>query len=384
MSDVNGEDASVPSYWLGAYTPDSQGNARGVSVLRQQPDGTLRHATTVSLESPSFLARHPSADVVYAALEGIGAVQVLERRGVDGLVPIGDPIEVGEAVCHLHVTPDGGMLVASCYGDGRLVTIPLAPTGRPSGRPVEAAASIDPYADPFAGSALEASGFGESALTDFSLSQQVLEAMPVRQSRAHASLTLPDGRIVSTDLGHDAVRVWRRTAAGAALTLDDTIMLPFGVGPRHLAWHVSGHLFVVTEYSNEIFVLAPRDRGRLRVVRSTLATADSIEDGDNASELQIAGPDADRLYVAIRGTNRLSTLRIGGDGADLSPLADVETRGKHPRHFRVAGDLVHVANQHSDEVASFRLDARGIPSQFLGATEAASPTYLLPVPTAGT
>ena len=73
----------------------------------------------------------------------------------------------------------------------------------------------------------------------------------------------------------------------------------------------------------------------------------------------------------------------GGDGADLSPLADVETRGKHPRHFRVAGDLVHVANQHSDEVASFRLDASGIPSQFLGATEAPSPSYLLPVPTAG-
>uniref|UniRef100_UPI001C3110A3 beta-propeller fold lactonase family protein n=1 Tax=Microbacterium sp. GbtcB4 TaxID=2824749 RepID=UPI001C3110A3 len=60
--------------------------------------------------SPSWLAAHPSPDVVYAAQEGDAAVQAFARIGELALTPLGDPVATGDVVCHLAVSPNGQTL----------------------------------------------------------------------------------------------------------------------------------------------------------------------------------------------------------------------------------------------------------------------------------
>ena len=369
-------DDPTPLFWLGSYTADAGGSGAGISALRQEETGTLKPVSHSQVDSPSFVANHPTLPVIYAALEPSGQIEALARRGESGLVPLGKAIEAGGSVCQLTVTPDGSTLIASCYGDGQVLLFALAANGSFASDGVAAAASNDPYGDPLAARAaeLENADFGDDPFAELALRKAVDDAAVDRQSRAHASLVLPDGRIVTTDLGHDTVRIWRR--AGTRMSLVQQIVLPFGVGPRHLVGHPSGHLHVITEYSNEVFTLGRGDDGGWRVVASVLATADSIEDGDNASEISLAA-SREQLHVSIRGTNRVSTLAIGGDGSAVRAISDVESGGNWPRHHVESGRFLHVANQRSNEVSSFLLDSRGIPSKLLGSVEAGSPTCLV-------
>ncbi len=82
--------------------------------------------------------------VVYAALEKRRQVQAFRRTGDATFVPLGAPVAAGDAVCHVAVSPDGRFLIASCWGDGRVVRMDLDAAGRPSS-PVLAPAAVDPY-----------------------------------------------------------------------------------------------------------------------------------------------------------------------------------------------------------------------------------------------
>ncbi|MGV2902346.1 lactonase family protein, partial [Microbacterium sp. AGC62] len=121
-------------FWLGGYGPGMDGQAEGIGLLagdegREASTLAYRGAVTET-PSPSWLAQHPSLDVVYAALEGDAAVQAFVRTGEGVLAPLGAPAAVGQYVCHVAVAPNGSALVASCYGDGRVVRFDLDEEGR--------------------------------------------------------------------------------------------------------------------------------------------------------------------------------------------------------------------------------------------------------------
>uniref|UniRef100_UPI00109C5919 lactonase family protein n=1 Tax=Microbacterium sp. K24 TaxID=2305446 RepID=UPI00109C5919 len=135
-------------FWLGGYGSGMEGSADGIGLLAGDEG---REATTlayrgavVETPSPSWLARHPSLDVVYAALEGDAQVQAFARTGESAVSPLGDPVPVGDSVCHLAVAPNGAFLIASCYGDGRVVRIGLDAAGRlvPAQAKADAAAAL--------------------------------------------------------------------------------------------------------------------------------------------------------------------------------------------------------------------------------------------------
>lgn len=367
---------SNPYLLLGSYTSDMDGTGAGISLLRQDDAGTLRFVHATEAQSPSFLTLHPTLPVLYAASESTGSALAFKRSGEFGLVPLGGAIEAGDSVCHVTALPDASGLIASCYGDGRVVDIPLAANGSFGGEPLLGEASVDPYASPTT-IASEAADAGEDALTQLAVEAAVAEASPSRPSRAHASAMLPDGRLATTDLGHDTVRIWQ--IRGKRIVLDHTVVLPEGVGPRHLVTHPSGHLHVVTEYSNEVFTLAPDGTGHWHLVSAVLAAAQGMREGDFPSEISLAA-SREQLHVGIRGSNLIATLAVIGDGSKLQSVGDVECGGNWPRHHLEAGNLLHVANQLSDTVATFRLDERtGVPTTLLGTLDTGSPTCLLPV-----
>ncbi|MGV9768020.1 lactonase family protein [Microbacterium sp. NPDC003461] len=454
-------------FFIGGRGSDMGGDGAGIGVVTAGEadaplaSGPLAHrGDAVETPSPTWLAPHPSAPVLYAALEGAQQVAAFRRTGEATLIPLGEPVAAGEAVCHVAVAPDGSRLIASCWGDGRVVHIPLAADGR-LGEPALAPEAHDPYSaepapDPRArigsgaGSANEG-GFGDdTALPDWAgavdlgalvgggadpgriaamlagtddgsdpaaelrallggkadpfddpavrgLLEQVRRggdagvgepgdaladalrggapapAEP-RPSRAHAALFLPDGRVATTDLGYDLVRFWRVGATG--LVPDHEVVLPFGTGPRHMVLHPSGFLYVVTELSCEVFVLARGADGRwaLRAGAQTGAA-----EGDTAAELA-PSRDGAFLYAGLRGSDTISVLRVAGDGDRLEPVALAESGIVTPRHHAIVRDTLLVAGQGSSEIVSLPLDERtGFPGRVRHRLDYPTPTRILPL-----
>ena len=341
---------------LGGYGADLDGKATGIGLLQADAGALSFLGDAVSAAgSPSWVAQHPTLDVIYGALEGAGTVQAFARTGEPSWTPLGDAVPAGELVCHLAVSPDGGMLLAACWGDGRLLAIPLDGRGAP-GRPVAVDAASDPHAVP-----------GDLA--------QVDGAEP-RPSRAHQSVFLPGGLVVSTDMGLDLLRFWSREAGG--LRLQQQVALPFGVGPRHAVWHPSGHLYVVAELSAEVYALRPSPEGRWRIVSASVLSPASLP-GDAAAEL-CTSHDGEFLYAGLRGSDTIAALRVRGDGSEVAPVALVESGVSWPRHHTVVRDTLFTAGQLSDEVAARSLDLRtGVPGRIRLRAEAPSPTQLLPL-----
>ncbi|WP_336244354.1 lactonase family protein [Microbacterium sp. JZ31] len=138
--------------WIGARGADMGKEARGVmaatagaadSPLASGPLTMLGDA--VEAPSPTWLAAHPSLDVVYAALEGEGCVAAFRRTGEATLAPLGPTVDAGETTCHIAVAPDGSHLVAAAWGDGVVTHVALGPDGRLGAR-TEAEPAADPYA----------------------------------------------------------------------------------------------------------------------------------------------------------------------------------------------------------------------------------------------
>lgn len=349
--------------WVGGYTADADGSAEGIGILHAGApgdalaSGDLTFAGTAAVtSSPSWVTRHPSLDVVYAAQEAAGTVQAFARRGDAMLTPLGEPVAVGEAACHVAVAPGGTFLVASCYGDGRVVSVPLDAEGAPRGAGVSAGADpIDPYAG--------ADGVDEE-----------------RRPHAHQARFVSGsaGALVSTDLGFDTVRIWGADAA--VLRLRQEVALPRGTGPRHTVWHPSGHLYVVTEYSNEVFVLRPGDGGNGGPDWTLVAGAPLVGTqvgNDYPGEIALSR-DGRFVYAGVRGSNTVATLRVDGEGDRLSTVALVESGVDWPRHHVVVHDTLLVAGQRSDDVVSLALDERtGVPGRVRRRAAAPTPTCLV-------
>lgn len=185
---------------------------------------------------------------------------------------------------------------------------------------------------------------------------------------------LPDGRILTTDLGLDVVRIWRHDPL-QGLVRAGFVTLPYESGPRHLALHHDGRVLVVTEYSVEVFTLAPNEEGGFDIVHSTPAIEGGRGEGDTAAHIELSA-DSTRAYVGVRGSNRIAVLTVDDDGAH--PVEATPSGGDWPRHHLVHDGLLRVAHERSNEVTTFALDAAtGLIGEPLDSLEVGSPTCLV-------
>src|SRR5947209_16215964 len=93
--------------FVGCYTGDA-GNGTGITTLSRSASGELKEIASLPLESPSWLVRHPSLPVLYAANEtATGGVTALSWNASGALSVLGTAETGGAHPCHLAVTPDG-------------------------------------------------------------------------------------------------------------------------------------------------------------------------------------------------------------------------------------------------------------------------------------
>ena len=329
--------------WTGCYTTDGGGRGTGIGALRAGTDGTLSWlGVAAAADSPSFLAVHPTRDVVYAVGEAAGTVTAYRRSGGFGLEPAGRDWPAGEAACHVAVDPQGRFLVVTCWGDGQVLLYELDDDGGITARSAAAASML-------AG----------------------------RPSRAHASLMLDDGRVMTTDLGHDLLRVWNYVpspgAAAGPRTGTPPGQRPPAPRPAPRRQRAGGDR--ILDRSGRGAAL-PRVRD-LQPGRGGPGYPAGALPGDSAAEIALSA-DGRHAYVGVRGSNRISVLDVDNDGG-VRPVADVPSGGDWPRHHLVRNGWLHVAHERSGDVVTYPLDpASGLPGEAVGRVDVASPTALVP------
>ena len=324
--------------WVGGYTDDMNGSAEGIAVLRVAPDGSLEnHGLAAAADSPSFLTS--SGDTLYAAGEDARVVTAYRIAG-DELHFLGVQDTAGELPCALAVLGDRVALAVACYRDGTLDVHPLAQDGTVGKT----------------GQSLRGVGKGTRINQD--------------GPHAHAALQVDPTTVLSTDLGTDDVYI--HTLAGDTLTRVGSLRFPAGSGPRDLLLHSSGRVFLLSELSNEVFVLQRQGDGYVIAGQVALPGA---EDGDHAAGLALS-TDGRFLYSALRGSDRVAALSVNDDGAKLVPVGAVSSGGGWPRHLVIDGEYLRVANQLTSSVVTFTLGSDGIPVHH-SSLVVQSPTYLL-------
>ena len=316
-------------FYVGSYTADMGGTAVGISALGSLPDGSLEYlGTAATAASPAYLAAH--RDLVYAASEATGRIEAYRRAPGFALELVATADAGGASPC--HVARYGDAVVAACYVDGRLGVLDAQPL---------ALAQV-----------LEGEGSGPHPAQD--------------GPHAHATFALDASTILSADLGADEIHV--HTLADARLTRTRSVRLPAGTGPRDFLRHPSGLLLVLGELGLTITAL----NDRLEPV--AMVALAGAEPGDHAAALSTSA-DGRFVYAGLRGSNRISIVDTAG-GA-LTAAGSVDAGGDWPRHHLIDGELMHVAHERSNSVASFRIPENGIPEQISAPIRVPSPIFLL-------
>ena len=196
-----------------------------------------------------------------------------------------------------------GTAWVSCWGDGSVDVLPIGPDGSLG------AASTLP----------------------------ALPSRAERRSRTHMTLTLSDGSTLTVDMGLDVLRWWRGD------TLQQTVLLAEGSGPRHAVESSPGVLHVLTELSCEVVTLV-RDADGWRVVQTLTLGCAAPGTRDFASGIVSGGPS---VFGAVRGCDRIFTLRPTPRlGRPRSRPAGVAW----PRFLGMVDGRLVVVGERSDEI----------------------------------
>ncbi len=234
----------------------------------------------------------------------------------------------GGDLCHLLYEPSFGVLYCSFYGTGHI-----------------AAVKVEDY-----------------HFTEVLNFIKLPSNQETGVARAHCCEKEPQGSmLLFAGIAQDKVFVFE-TDEGRITSKEPAgeILLNKGAGPRHLKFHpILNYLYVITEYSNEIFVyLVEKKDGRpIFTCIQVISTLPELFKGVSyGSSLAISG-DGRFLYAANRGADCIGIFDINPDGL-LTKKQDISCKGEYPRHIALTKDdrCLMIANQKSNQVVLYAVD----------------------------
>ncbi|MCY3782015.1 MAG: lactonase family protein [Chloroflexi bacterium] len=188
---------------------------------------------------------------------------------------------------------------------------------------------------------------------------------PDRQevSHPHMIVATSDNRFaVVPDLGTDKVYLYALDAGAGTLGLSQTLDLPAGAGPRHVAFHPTlSRMYVINELDSTLatFTYDASDNWTREAIVSTLpASYEQPRDRPNTTADVHVHPNGKFLYGSNRGHDSIVIYHLDADGMPHY-LANESTRGAWPRAFMIdpSGEYLIVGNRHTDNAAVFSIDS---------------------------
>ncbi len=188
---------------------------------------------------------------------------------------------------------------------------------------------------------------------------------PDRQetSHPHMIVTTPDNRFaVVPDLGTDKIYLYALDTERGKLSLAQTLDLPAGAGPRHVALHPELRMmYVINELDSTMASFAYDEdyNWRRLSILSTLPDGyqQPVRRPNTTADVHVH-PNGRFLYGSNRGHDSIAIYAL--DGAGMPSLIDIEaTRGAWPRAFMIdpRGEFLIVGNRHTDGAAIFAIDS---------------------------
>jgi 6-phosphogluconolactonase len=325
--------------YFGTYASDT---SKGIYVSRFDPaTGSLSPPELAAeSKSPSFLAIDPGGKIVVAVNEagtsnipGGVVSSYLVDAATGKLKPVNEQPSRGAGPCHVSIHPSGKVVLATNYGSGSVVSIPMQPDGRLD-EPV---------------SFFQHEGKG---------------AIPARQAGPHAhSINLsPDGNYAFVcDLGLDRIFTYRVLPNLGSIERGDP---PFakvtaGAGPRHFAFHPDGKFaYAINELNSTLTTLNYDGQAGTLKPTHTVSTLPPDFTGNNTTAHVEAHPAGKWVYGSNRGHDSIARFNVDLSTGWLRLAGTTPSGGKTPRNFGIdpSGRWLLVANQGTDNVVVFKID----------------------------
>jgi 6-phosphogluconolactonase len=334
-------------FYMGTYTG---GESEGIYQYMLLPNGQMEKTGLLSrTENPSFLAMSSDKKYLLAVNETKeGSIESYAIE-VDSLTLISERPSGGASPCYISVNEQGYVLTAN-YNGGNVGLFRLNAQG-------ELSLPLD-------------------------VQQHTGQGATSRQDKPHAHFAkfVPNTQdVISVDLGTNELWFSQLDTTGQKLIphQPQTLAMDAGAGPRHLAIHPkSGRIYVMNELNHTVSVLE-RDGTSYRIKTSYPSLPDASCEECSGADIHISS-DGRFLYTSIRGHNSISVFQIEEAG-ELVFVENIGTRGESPRNFAISPDerFLVVANQHTNNLVSYRRDKTTGKLEFRASVAAPSPVAIL-------
>ncbi len=325
-------------FYIGTYTA---GSSKGIhrSELNLN-DGTMSPPQLVAeLENPTFLAFHPTLDVLYSISEvrrggkRENAQVMAYSVAADGkLTELGGQPAGGDGPCFVSTDKAGKFALVANYGSGSVSAFSLDSEGKLVAR------------------SSNVQHVGKSV-------------NPARQEGPHAHCIMTDPSdqfVLAVDLGLDQVVVYRLDKSkGALVDTGKPFKATAGFGPRHLAFHPNGkHAFVIHELASQLSSCNWDSSSGVLTEIEHLATLPQDFKGSSTTAEVLVHPNGKFVYGSNRGHDSIAVFSFDAASGKLKSVGHASTQGKTPRNFRIdpTGNYLIAQNQDSDSIYAMRID----------------------------
>jgi len=334
----NGVSENMPLLlFVGTYTKNNK--SKGIYLYQMSPrSGELSFVSSSKTANPSYLTIHPNKLWLYAVNESTGdnpksngSISAFKIDQVNNRLRFINSVSShGSFPCHVSIDQTGNFALLANYGTGNVAVFPINGNG--------------------------------SLKEACSIHQNVGNGPAPEQEGPHAHMIVPGPAnfIYSTDLGTDSILLYSSDHHGNLLLLKK-IALKAGAGPRHITFHSNQKwVYLINELNGTIesFKL-DASTGDFADFQTTSTLADGQTNFAGGSDIHIS-PSGKYLYASNRGdVNNIAIYKINQDSGELQLQGHKPVSGKTPRNFVIdpTGTFLLVANQHSNQVITFRIDA---------------------------
>jgi 6-phosphogluconolactonase len=271
----------------------------------------------------SFLAFHPTLDVLYAGDETGKKLRAYSINPETGELSFLNEADTAGGPVYVNVDSTGKYALLAYYNEGSVQVFALGENGT-------VGASVD---------------------------------QTQTGSKAHAVVFAPDEKFVFVpNLGSNSISQLAFDASTGKLTPHQPPTVERNGGPRQLTFSPAGdRAYVVNELESTLSAFSYDGAGALTHLETIPNTAPDFSGMKSGGDVQLT-PDGKYLYATNR-SNDASTIgmyAVGSDGK-VSPIGFENSRGSTPRKFAIHpnGKVLLVGNHDSNNVASFRIGDDG-------------------------